>query len=92
MALMVLFRDAHKQPWLAGEAPGHADYIVMAAFQWGRLATDFKVLEDDDPIAKWFQRGLDLHNGFGRKVHPDNGGPGFADIGHWKEYAASVTG
>jgi glutathione S-transferase len=75
----------NKQPWLAGELPGHADYIVLAAFQWARLATDFKVLTDDDPIAHWFQRGLDLHDGFGRRVHPDDGGPGFADIGRWKD-------
>ncbi|GAB3628150.1 Beta-etherase [Pandoraea terrae] len=81
----------NKQPWLAGEAPGHADYIVLAAFQWGRLATDFKVLEDDDPIAKWFQRGLDLHDGFGRKVHPDDGGPGFAGVDHWEKRAASAA-
>ncbi len=74
-----------KQPWLSGDAPGHADYIVLAAFQWGRLASDFKILEDEDPIAKWFQRGLDLHDGFGRKVHPDDGGPGFAAIGRWKQ-------
>jgi glutathione S-transferase len=72
-----------KQPWLAGAAPGHADYIVLAALQWARLASPFKVLEDDDPIAHWFQRGLDLHDGFGRKVHPDDGGPGFAGTGTW---------
>jgi glutathione S-transferase len=75
----------NKQPWLAGESPGHADYIVLAAFQWGRLASDFKVLDEEDPIARWFQRGLDLHDGFGRKVHPDDGGPGFAAVGLWKE-------
>lgn len=75
----------NRQPWLGGECPGHADYIVLAAFQWGRLATDFKVLEDDDPIAQWFQRGLDLHDGFGHKVHPDHGGLGFAGVGSWTD-------
>lgn len=73
----------HKQPWLSGTQPGHADFIVMAAFQWGRLATDFKILLDDDPIAKWFKRALDLHDRFGRKVHPKDGGLGFAGIGLW---------
>lgn len=73
-----------KQPWLAGAQPGHADYIVLAALQWARLASPFKVLEDDDPVARWFQRGLDLHDGFGRKVHPDDGGPGFAGTGIWQ--------
>jgi glutathione S-transferase len=73
-----------KQRWLGGNAPGHVDYIVLAAFQWARLATDFRILEESDPIAQWFQRGLDLHDGFGRKVHPDQGGPGFAGVGVWK--------
>nr|WP_280908700.1 glutathione S-transferase N-terminal domain-containing protein [Cupriavidus sp. LEh25] len=81
----------NKQPWICGGTPGHADYIVLAAFQWGRLATNFKILEDDDPIAKWFQRGLDLHDGFGRRVHPDDGGPGFSSVGLWKE-AMKVPG
>lgn len=75
----------YRQPWLAGQAPGHADYIVLAAFQWGRLATDFDILAEDDPIAEWFQRGLDLHEGYGRKVHPRDGGPGFHGIGRWKD-------
>jgi glutathione S-transferase len=78
----------HKQPWLAGVAPGHADHIVLAAFQWGRLATDFAILDEGDPIYEWFQRGLDLHDGFGRKVHPVDGGPGFAGVGSWKESVA----
>lgn len=81
----------NKQPWLGGAQPGHADYIVMAAFQWARLATDFKVLEADDPIAKWFQRGLDLHDGFGRQVHPNHGGLGFAAVGAWKDSARLAT-
>jgi hypothetical protein len=42
------------------------------------------VLEADDPVCEWFERGLDLHDGFGRKVHPEQGGPGFTQTGHWK--------
>ena len=68
------------QPWLAGETAGHADYIVLAAFQWARLASDFAVLEDDDPIVEWFARGLDLYDGFGHKVHPNDRGPGFCEF------------
>lgn len=74
-----------RQPWLGGDAPGHADYIVLAAFQWGRLASPFRVLLDDDPISEWFERGLRLHDGFGEKVHPNHRGPGFAGTGHWKQ-------
>lgn len=66
-----------KQPWLSGQTPGHADYIVMAAFQWARLASDFQILADDDPITSWFNSGLDLFGGFGHKVQPQDGGSGF---------------
>jgi len=79
----------YKQPWLAGDAPGHADYIVLSAFQWGRLATEFPILAHDDPVAHWFARGLDLHDGFGHKVHPDDAGPGFSGIGVWQPPATA---
>lgn len=73
-----------KQPWLGGEQPGHADYIVLAAFRWASLGSDFQILTDDDPILEWANRGFDLHDGFGRKTHPRDGGPGFHGVGSWK--------
>lgn len=79
-----------RQPWLGGDAPGHADYIVLAAFQWGRLASPFRILLEGDPVLEWFERGLRLHDGFGEKVHPDHGGPGFDGIGHWKKVPATL--
>lgn len=78
-----------KQPWLGGTGPGHADYIVLAAFQWARLGSDFKILQDDDPIADWVQRGLDLHDGFGHRTHPRDGGLGFQGVGTWKDHSNS---
>jgi glutathione S-transferase len=56
------------QPWLSGETPGYADYIGLASFQWARLSSDFKILADDDSVADWVNRGLDLFEGFGRNV------------------------
>lgn len=63
----------NKQPWLCGTAPGHADYIGLAAFQWARLATDFPILLDGDSVRAWLERGLDLYDGFGRDVSPRPG-------------------
>lgn len=55
-----------QQPWLGGETPGYADYIVFGAFQWARVASAFPLLEDDDPVAAWRERVLDLHGGLAR--------------------------
>lgn len=56
------------QPWIGGDGPLFADYIVFGAFQWVRIATTFQSIEADDPIAGWFGRCLDLHAGLGRRV------------------------
>jgi glutathione S-transferase len=51
------------QPYLAGEAPAYADYIVFGGFQWARCISPFKLLEPDDPVAQWRARMLDLFGG-----------------------------
>ena len=56
------------QPFIGGEAPLFADYIVFGALQWGRIASPFRLLDDSDSIARWFERCLDLHGGVGRQV------------------------
>ena len=56
------------QPFIGGDAPLYPDYIVFGAFQWVRVMSPFRLLADDDPIAGWFERLLDLHDGLGRSV------------------------
>ncbi|GAA2863479.1 glutathione S-transferase [Aminobacter niigataensis] len=56
------------QPWIGGDGPLFADYIVFGAFQWVRIATTFQSIDADDPIAEWFGRCLDLHAGLGHRV------------------------
>lgn len=56
------------QPWLGGQSPLFADYIVFGAFQWVRVMSPFRFLADGDPVAEWFGRCLELHGGLGRKV------------------------
>lgn len=55
-----------QQPWLGGDAPRYADYIVFGAFQWARVCSAFELLEDGDPVAEWRDRVLDLHGGLAR--------------------------
>ena len=62
-----------KQPWLGGETPSYADYIVFGTLQWPRCASRFELLEADDPIAAWRERMLDLFDGLGRTHHASEG-------------------
>jgi len=56
------------QPYLAGERPAYADYIVLGSFQWPRCISTFALVEPDDPIAAWRERMLDAFDGLARKA------------------------
>ncbi|WP_275790199.1 glutathione S-transferase family protein [Pararhizobium gei] len=57
-----------RQPFLGGETPLFADYIVFGALQWARITSPKALLQDGDPVKDWFERCLDLHGGAGRSV------------------------
>jgi glutathione S-transferase len=54
------------QPFIGGAAPLFPDYIVFGALQWIRVVSPLRLLADDDPVAAWFGRCLDLYGGLGR--------------------------
>ncbi|MDI7861072.1 glutathione S-transferase family protein [Rhizobiaceae bacterium n13] len=56
------------QPFIGGDGPLFADYIVFGALQWLRITSGSTHLEADDPVSLWFERCLDLHQGRGRSV------------------------
>ena len=56
------------QPYVCGEAPGYADYVVFSQFQWARIVSPFKLLDADDPVFAWRERMLDLFDGFARQT------------------------
>lgn len=67
-ALEPLRATLKRQPFIAGDAPMFADYIVFGGFQWQRIVSTFQILPPEDPIRDWFERCLDLHDGLGRSV------------------------
>ncbi len=71
-SLVPLRRTVERQPFLSGDAPAYADYVVFGAFQWARAISDFALLAADDPVAAWRGRLLDAFDGFARK-HPAYG-------------------
>ncbi len=47
------------QPYLGGESPAYADYIVLGSLQWARCVSSFELLAPDDPVAAWRERLFD---------------------------------
>jgi len=56
------------QPFIGGDMPLFADYIVFGALQWLRITSGSIHLAADDPAALWFARCLDLFEGQARAV------------------------
>ena len=55
------------QPFLGGDTPNYADYIVFGAFQWARVVSPFKLLAADDFVHAWREKLLDAFDGLARK-------------------------
>ena len=47
------------QPYLGGDTPDYADYIVFGLFQWARVVSPFKLLAEQDPVYAWREKLLD---------------------------------
>jgi glutathione S-transferase len=60
------------QPYLAGDRPLYADFILFGCFMWPRSISSFRLLAPDDPIYSWRERMLDGFGGLARKS------PGYA--------------
>ncbi len=56
------------QPFLSGDQPAYADYILMGCFMLARCGSDRKVLADDDAINDWLEQMLDLYGGLCRQA------------------------
>jgi glutathione S-transferase len=72
-SLAPLRRTVERQPYLGGDQPAYADYVVFGAFQWARGISDFELLAADDPVRAWRGRILDLAGGLARKTRAYGG-------------------
>lgn len=56
------------QPFIAGDAPLYADYVLFGALQWARVVGKLELLEAGDPVQAWFGRVADLYDGMARQM------------------------
>jgi len=54
------------QPFLSGDAPAYADYILFGTVKWAAASTDRIVFPDDGPFGAWLVRMYDLFDGYAR--------------------------
>ena len=54
--------------WLGGGGPLYTDYIVFGSLIWLVTVAGRLPLPEDDAVAVWFERCLDLHDGLARKA------------------------
>ncbi len=66
--LLPLRHTLSAQPYLSGDAPAYADYIVFGSFQWARCVSAFELLDKDDVVAAWRERMLDRFDGLARRA------------------------
>jgi len=57
-----------ESPFVAGRAPGLADYLLFGGFQWARAVSPIRLLEPDDPVYAWRERVMDLFEGYARQA------------------------
>jgi glutathione S-transferase len=67
-ALLPVRQQLVQAPYVCGQAPAFADYILFGAFQWARAVSPQRLLEPDDPVFAWRERMLDLYGGLARNA------------------------
>lgn len=61
-ALAPLQKLLEQQPFMSGDTPAFADYVVFAAFQWARLGSPEDILSGCGAIRVWRGAMIDLYD------------------------------
>jgi glutathione S-transferase len=54
--------------YFGGARPNYSDYALFGSLQWARCVTGTPFLARDTATSSWFERMLDLHDGYGREA------------------------
>ena len=55
-------------PFIDGEAPNGADYLLFGSMMWAHTVSLEALIEPNDPVDEWFKRMLDVHGGVAGKA------------------------
>lgn len=57
-----------EEKYLGGTQPNYADYALFGSLQWANVISGTHFLPPDSAGAAWFERLLDLYDGYARKA------------------------
>jgi len=57
-----------ESPYLAGDAPDYADYILFGTLMWPYTVSPNEMIDPQSPLGTWFARLLNAHDGFARSA------------------------
>ncbi len=57
-----------ESPYLAGDTPDYADYVLFGTLMWPYTVAPSDVINWESQIGRWFARLLDAHGGFARSA------------------------
>ncbi len=67
-ALKVLSAAVENNAYFGGDAPNLSDYFFAGAFMWQRTITTEELYEPPQALSDWFDRILNLYDGYARKA------------------------
>jgi glutathione S-transferase len=65
-SLAPLRSQLKRYPYMGGQTPNYADYIVLGAFIWVASVGTIPMLKPDDSLRGYVDRGFDLYGGIAR--------------------------
>ncbi len=57
-----------ESPFFGGDQPNYADYVVFGSLMWPYTICPDNPIAPETNVAAWFERLLDLHDGFARNA------------------------
>jgi glutathione S-transferase len=61
-ALVPVSAQLKESPFLDGDAPSGADYLLFGSMMWAYTVSTETLVDDKNPVAAWFQRMLEVHD------------------------------
>lgn len=61
-------RTLRDEEYLGGAQPNYADYVLFGSLQWANVISGATFLPGESAAAAWFERILDLHDGYARSA------------------------
>ncbi len=68
VALFPAEQALKEHAWLGGEAPDYADYALFGTLMWPYVVCREPSVDPMSAVGRWFERMLDLFDGFGRSA------------------------